>query len=197
MAGRDELARRVFAEHERPDRILGDRGRDESGDDEGAMLRALDLEPRLDPPGTVRSRGPLRDDTLKAEAAGVAENWTAVAAEMLAESDAAVVAVRGKELAERRLPLRKRRISQIEAIDEEKIERIEGEIASTTPKASISPRKLAMPVSVWATISPSISPEVRGRTAAALAIVSNRSVQSRPCRVRTVTRPSAMRSCTR
>ena len=45
MAGRDELASCVFAEHERADRVLGDRGRNEPGDDERAMLRAFDLEP--------------------------------------------------------------------------------------------------------------------------------------------------------
>ena len=134
MAGRDELASCVFAEHDRPDRFLGNRGRNEPGDDERAMLRAFDLEPGLDASGTVRSRGPLRDDTFEAEAAGVSEDRIAVAPEMLAESDAAVVAIRGKELAERRLPLGEWRIPQIEAIDEEKIERIEGEIASTAPQ---------------------------------------------------------------
>ena len=69
----------------------------------------------------------------------MSEDRIAVAPEMLAESDAAVVAIRGKELAERRLPLGERRIPQIEAIDEEKIERIEGEIASTAPQGFDQP----------------------------------------------------------
>ena len=86
-------------------------------------------------PDRYEAEALLRDDTLKAQAAGVPEDRVAVAPEVLAEPDAAVVAIRSQELAERRFPLGQRRISEVEAIHEEQIERIEGEVARTAPQS--------------------------------------------------------------
>ena len=77
----------------------------------------------------------LRDDSLKAQSAGVPEDRVAVAPEVLAEADAAVVAIRSQELTERRFPLGQRRISEVEAVHEEQIERVQCEVARAAPQS--------------------------------------------------------------
>jgi len=53
-----------------------------------SVRRILDLDPVRAPPGAIGPVAPLRDDTLRAQRAGVAEDGLTVAVEVLGQADA-------------------------------------------------------------------------------------------------------------
>ncbi len=113
----------VGSYRQRPDRIRVGGRRRKPDNDEFLGVVAFALDEILRATGAIGRIAKLRDNALKAQAAGVLEHNTAVAIEMLDIMDEAVFAFCLQETRERSLAFDERLVTQIASV---KIKQIEG-----------------------------------------------------------------------